>query len=286
LNKFAEDEFIPDFLCPSCNSKTIAKKNNRFATFPSTLAIMARRFVFDDWVPRKLAVQMDVPFEIDLDFLRGKGLQQNEKSLPTSGTTKAKAPAIDPEVVTSIVNMGFTKIQAEKAIFKTDNKGSEVALNWLFEHIEDADINDPLPVQSEPKVSSPDDDLPADLIEQLVSMGFSVNAAKRALKETQKNADRAVDWLFNHAEDPSINDEIKQAPEEVKTETKRDNNPAHFELSAFVLHLGSSTGVGHYVAYIKSGKEWLQYNDRKVSIVPESNLPIGNSYLLFWRRKK
>ena len=36
-------------------------------TFPSVLTVHMRRFVFEDWVPRKLAVRVDVPQVVDLE---------------------------------------------------------------------------------------------------------------------------------------------------------------------------------------------------------------------------
>merc|ERR1719326_2519673 len=43
------------------------------------------------------------------------------------------------------MEMGFTELRAEKALFKTDNASLEHAMNWLADHAEDADIDLPLP---------------------------------------------------------------------------------------------------------------------------------------------
>lgn len=42
--------------------------------------------------------------------------------------------------------MGFTELRAQKALAKTSNAGLEEAINWLSEHLEDADIDDPMEV--------------------------------------------------------------------------------------------------------------------------------------------
>jgi len=36
----------------------------------------------EDWVPIKLDVSVDMPEEINIEYLRGKGPQQNEHLLP------------------------------------------------------------------------------------------------------------------------------------------------------------------------------------------------------------
>ena len=38
------------------------------------------------------------------------------------------------------MEMGFSELRAQKALVKTSNKGIEDAINWLSEHLEDADI--------------------------------------------------------------------------------------------------------------------------------------------------
>jgi len=53
--------------------------------------------------------------------------------------------AVTRSLVTEIMEMGFTELRAEKALFKTDNASLEHAMNWLADHAEDADIDLPLP---------------------------------------------------------------------------------------------------------------------------------------------
>jgi ubiquitin carboxyl-terminal hydrolase 5/13 len=37
--------------------------------------------------------------------------------------------------------MGFGEIRCKKALLATGNQGSETAMNWLFEHMDDPGIN-------------------------------------------------------------------------------------------------------------------------------------------------
>lgn len=63
----------------------------RFANFPDYLVICMRRFTIgDDWRPKKLDVFLEVPDELDLESLRGKGLQPGEKELPEEGGNNSR----------------------------------------------------------------------------------------------------------------------------------------------------------------------------------------------------
>uniref|UniRef100_A0A7S3AWU9 UBA domain-containing protein n=2 Tax=Haptolina ericina TaxID=156174 RepID=A0A7S3AWU9_9EUKA len=55
-------------------------------------------------------------------------------------------PTVTKESVDQLVEMGFTELRAQKALAKTSNAGLEEAINWLSEHLEDADIDDPMEV--------------------------------------------------------------------------------------------------------------------------------------------
>lgn len=58
--------------CSQCNSKTIFTKRQRFITYPKTLVVVLSRFTFDEWVPKKLEIELQVS-EDKLDFERFRG---------------------------------------------------------------------------------------------------------------------------------------------------------------------------------------------------------------------
>eukprot|EP00284_Hemiselmis_tepida_P004954 CAMPEP_0174945216 /NCGR_PEP_ID=MMETSP1355-20121228/80988_1 /TAXON_ID=464990 /ORGANISM="Hemiselmis tepida, Strain CCMP443" /LENGTH=50 /DNA_ID=CAMNT_0016192573 /DNA_START=36 /DNA_END=185 /DNA_ORIENTATION=+ len=43
-------------------------------------------------------------------------------------------------------DMGFPELRAERGLWLTGNSSLEAAVNWLAEHSEDADIDEPLMV--------------------------------------------------------------------------------------------------------------------------------------------
>jgi len=40
--------------------------------------------------------------------------------------------------MTQLTGMGFPEIRCKRALLATGHNGAEVAMNWLFEHMEDA----------------------------------------------------------------------------------------------------------------------------------------------------
>ena len=57
--------------------------------------------------------------------------------------------------------------------------------------------------------------------------------------------------------------------------------PAHtkYLLKAVVIHLGKSVHSGHYVAYIRTDKGWVLFNDEKVTSSSKPVLGKGYIYL-------
>ena len=58
LNHYFGESSIEDFACPVCNQRTVCSKRNRFVTFPQTLVIVLAREVYDEWVPKKLDIDL------------------------------------------------------------------------------------------------------------------------------------------------------------------------------------------------------------------------------------
>ncbi|KAG1668095.1 Ubiquitin carboxyl-terminal hydrolase 5 [Nymphon striatum] len=80
LQTYSATETVLDFFSPAVNKKTEALKTTRLKTFPDFLMIQLKKFTLGaDWVPMKL---VEMPDTIDLNTLRGYGLQPNETEMP------------------------------------------------------------------------------------------------------------------------------------------------------------------------------------------------------------
>jgi ubiquitin carboxyl-terminal hydrolase 5/13 len=282
--------------CGSCGNQGFSKQS-LFKTFPTILAINARRFEIVNWLPTKQDVPVIVGDNIiDFERYRSRGKQSDEEELPDDDDVGAGAavPAFvaNETALEMLMSMGFPKVRCEKALYATGNADAEMAATWLFEHMEDPDIDAPLDLGG--TSGGPVDH---EKIENLENMGFSAPQARQALKETGGDIERAVDWLFSHPDatgDFGQDDAGTSAQDtSISTETKvqEDTRPAKFSLNSIVCHKGASIHAGHYVAFIKKqlsqsgGEGWVLFNDEKVALGGDVEEMKKFAYIYFFRRE-
>ncbi|GJE89413.1 ubiquitin carboxyl-terminal hydrolase [Phanerochaete sordida] len=257
-----------DYTCPSCQKQVIAQKQTRFATFPEVLVVHAKKFQLVNWVPTKLDIPVILPADdiVQLDEYRGSGLQPGETELPDDKDAAPALPEFNAEAMAQLEGMGFPTVRCQKALLATGNSDPQAAMEWLFQHMDDPDIDAPIQVAGSGGASEPSQEQ----IELLAAMGFTPAQAKKALRETGGDAERAVDWLFSHPDEtgeeaaPSAS-----APPAAPEVGGSSALPARYRLKAFISHKGPSVHSGHYVAHIRvadpSGRDmWVLFNDEKV----------------------
>jgi ubiquitin carboxyl-terminal hydrolase 5/13 len=325
LDIFTADEVV-ELTCGACNSKAGFTKKSLFKTFPSVLAVNARRFEIVNWVPTKQDVPVivnDEPFSFDAYL--SKGLQSDEEELPQDADTGSAASKWVPNegALSMLEAMGFPRVRCEKALHATGNSDPESASNWLFSHMDDADIDTPVDFNAGSSASAGPASVDPEKIENLGAMGFSAPQARQALKETGGDMERAVDWLFSHPDAQGDFDEggasevcilsdkteqaevavprqirrkhadmVLQAPTEAKEKklAGSDKLPANFQLQSIVCHKGSSIHAGHYVAFVRKqlpdeqSAAWVLFNDEKVAKAADIEEMKKFAYVYFFRR--
>jgi len=194
----------------------------------------------------------------------------------------SQGPTFNENDVQALMGMGFSRNRCERALVATGNSGADAAMNWIFEHMDDADVDLPLPKTSaKPAATKSSPVVDENVAQQLTEMGFTLSQARRALQETDGNMERAVEWLFSHAGDmdtePTTQTNVVQEPT-----SEVDMTPAKYQLIGFIVHIGSSVHCGHYVAFVRREDKWVQFNDRRVSesLTP----PKERAYMYFFRR--
>lgn len=250
LDSFTATETV-ELTCASCGSKAGFAKRSLFKTFPKLLAVNARRFALVNWVPQKLDVPVvvgDEPFQ--LDAYASKGLQNGEEQLPED--VVAAAPQFTPNegALSQLEGMGFPRVRCEKALHATGNIDADSAMNWLFAHMEDPDIDTPLSL-GKASGSGAAAGVDPEAISMMEAMGIGAPQARKALKETNGDVERAVDWVFSHPDDQGDFGE-EQSAGAPAGETQAGKKllagnadlPATFRLQSIACHKGASIHAG------------------------------------------
>ncbi|CAN1154306.1 Ubiquitin carboxyl-terminal hydrolase 14, partial [Linum perenne] len=283
LANFSAPEEIQDFYSTALRAKTVAIKKAGLTSFPDYLVLHMRKFVMEEgWVPKKLDVYIDVPDIIDISHMRSKGLQPGEEMLPDSGPeTEAESNEVvaNEDIVVQLMSMGFDHIRCQKAAINTSNAGIEEAMNWLLSHMDDPDIDAPITRGSER----------ADVVDQskldtLISFGFEEEVARKALKASDGDIEKATDWIFNNpgASGPSDMDTNTSSSTAATANVGLADGGGKYRLFGIVSHIGTSTQCGHYVAHIRKEGRWVIFNDTKVGV--SVNPPKDMGYLYFFER--
>ncbi|RSL50482.1 hypothetical protein CEP53_008780 [Fusarium sp. AF-6] len=290
LDNFTATEKV-ELTCSACGSKDGFVKRSLFKTFPDTLVVNARKMTVVNWVPIKVDVPVIVPDEpFPLDSYLSQGLQPGEEQLPDE--PEAKAPAFEPDAtaLAQLEAMGFPRNRCERALHATGNSDANAAMEWLFGHMEDPDIDAPLDLGGQ---SVGGDTADPEKIEMLGAMGFGAPQAKKALKETGGDVERAVEWLFSHPDDQGTFDD--DAPAEGAASASKEpagsaTLPATFQLRSIVCHKGTSIHAGHYVAFIRKAlgdantPTWVLFNDEKVVEAHDVEEMRKFAYVYFFKR--
>ena len=79
--------------------------------------------------------------------------------------------------------MGFPTVRCQKALLATGNADAEAAMEWLFAHMDDPDIDAPIAVGGA-GAGGGGGEPAAEQVAMLADMGFSEKQARKALKET------------------------------------------------------------------------------------------------------
>ncbi|CAI5756837.1 unnamed protein product [Candida verbasci] len=291
-----EKESIEGYSCDTCNSKSgLAHKSSGFKSFPKHLIINAQRIKLENWAPIKIDVPIEIPFKLNLESFKAPKIEEGVIEVFEEEEEEETSSKFEPnqEALDTLLSMGFPEPRSIKALYNTGNSNTEDAMNWLFAHMEDVDIDEPINFESKKEVGPSED-----LINNIVAMGFSTQLAKKALILNNSDVSLAIEWLFSNPDDDGIieinNNPIiglKQQEKDLKKQLKdQESNSGNYLLKSVICHKGSSPHAGHYVVYIKKiindEIKWVLFNDEKVVECDESNLDDikTNAYIYIFER--
>lgn len=299
LDEWSASTSIEDLCWPHLqNSISRATSRSRFFNFPRYLLVHMQRYeIGDDWQPRKIEVNIDVPEEISLQELKGTGPQEGEKLVPEEAegsevaTSAPAASIIDEGALAQLMDMGFTMNGCIRALTAVGGSNVEAAMNWVFEHSTDPDFNQPLPEggagaqEGTCSDSGVDESIVMTLVENFGC--FTADQVRAALKHCAGAADRAADWLFSHMDDldgaiAALASPAAAGASEPKTQVPLEDGEGSYTLVGLVSHIGKNTGSGHYVAHLKKDGKWVMFNDEKVALSKEP--PVQHAYMYLFQR--
>ena len=275
-----------EFKCEKCKTSDTASKRPGFKSFPSTLVINPVRIKLQNWVPVKTSNELNMPGLGNDDLLNIKGYiskgfnPDTDILLKDSEDSNSFIP--NPIFFSQLSDMGFTENAIKRALFTTGNQDTESAMNWLFQHIEDVDIND----EFVPPKSSKTNDIDAASLENMISMGLDPKLCKKALVLNKGDVNKSVEWVFSNIDDDG--EMPTDQTEKIEKNEYGFENAIPYRLIAVVCHKGNSVQSGHYVAFIKKEYEgeqrWILYNDEKMVIADELEELKKNGYIYLYSR--
>lgn len=113
--------------------------------------------------------------------------------------------------------MGFSENAAKRGIINTLQANTpDAAIDWVLSHMDDADLNDPLPnLNNEFKITEED----MEKINQLIAItDCTLNQAKYCLKEFDGDLNNATMWLLDNKD--SIPKETKEQFQQEATQVE------------------------------------------------------------------
>lgn len=287
FKEYCNPTSLDTYHCDHCDQSGSAVKLEGFKTFPKNLLVSAQRIALENWVPVKLDVPIEIPSTIDLREFEVPQFTAEETEMESPTIKSAQDFTPDAEALQTLLGMGFGELRCQRALYNTGNKNAEDAMNWLFAHMEDPDIDapfDPAPVTSESEISE-------DAIANVAAMGFSPKLSKKALLLNSGDPNAAVEWLFNNPEDDGemSSEPINLGKETEKLTAELENAPIDstvYDIRAVVCHKGSSPHTGHYVVFVKKNNKWVLFNDEKV-VECGANIQdmVKNAYIYFLVRR-
>lgn len=280
-----------EYQCPKCQSKETAIKSVGFKTFPNYLVINPQRVKLENWVPTKVTVPIQLEEELNLSELLSNGIAPDEEELPEDDTAQAKEFEYNQPALQSLLEMGFPENRAMKALYNTGNSNAEAAMSWLFEHMEDPDIDAPLVIsEGKPPGNEPN----PDSMEMMLAMGLNSKLSKKALILFNGNVEQSIEWVFSHPDDDgelSTAESPKSSMDIIsELENNEDSKNGTYKVIGVVCHKGTSSHSGHYVAFIKKNingeSKWVLFNDEKVVLTDDNTLKEIEKSAYFYLYKK
>ncbi|KAI9987709.1 hypothetical protein PInf_023753 [Phytophthora infestans] len=141
-------------------------------------------------------------------------------------------PPVNEELLTQLKEMGFDDLRSRKALLATDNQGLELAINWLGDHQDDADIDEPIKFVDLSKTAPTRELTPEEKAAKVEELKARIEK-KRAEREEQEKLDQRTNELKRRTEGQGMQEsreEIEAIQRKIAAEKmKKDKEDAKRE---------------------------------------------------------
>lgn len=275
---------------------TLHKKNIRFRSFPKYLVVVLSRYYTDNtWRPIKITNKIPVPESLDLTAYARQGLASGEVEMPEpveDNTGTSADFVVNEETLIQLTSMGFGENGCRRALINTDNANADVAMEWIFAHMEDTDFNDDVSalLATKNSVASAEASGPSpELIGQLSALGFSDEQCRKALIIHDNNVEAAAGFMFGQDNlDAALDERMAAASGSGSGASSTvlpdysDIGEGKYEMVSMISHIGRNTEHGHYVCHCKKGDRWVLFDDDRVA--HSKNPPLDKGFVYLFRK--
>ncbi|RQM18837.1 hypothetical protein DD237_002604 [Peronospora effusa] len=142
------------------------------------------------------------------------------------------SPAVNKDLLMQLKEMGFNELRCRKALLATDSEGLEVAINWLDDHQDDADIDEPIKFVDLSKTASKQELTPEEKAAKVEELKLLLEK-KRLEREEQEKVNQRLNELKRRTEGQGLleaRDEIEAIQRKIAAERmKKDKEDAKRE---------------------------------------------------------
>ncbi|KAG7397688.1 hypothetical protein PHYBOEH_000308 [Phytophthora boehmeriae] len=120
-------------------------------------------------------------------------------------------PAVNENLLTQLKEMGFNDLRSRKALLATDNQSLEMAINWLGEHQDDPDIDEPIKFVDLSKSTPAKILTPEEKAAKVAELKERIQQ-----KRTEREAQEKVDLRENELKRRTMGQGMQEAREEIE----------------------------------------------------------------------
>lgn len=148
---------------------------------------------------------------------------------------KTISDLINKDVVNNLLEMGFSKNVAEKAVY-LNNNNIDQAMDWISTHQDDKDFEEEYKLvekSSESEGTSISNFVNKEVVKNLMDMKYSKNVAEKACFLNSNDFNKALEWIYCNQSEKDFEEELRAVEEKKSNLTDEEATKRARELQEF-----------------------------------------------------